>query len=787
MIYQKKILLKSVEQMRKSKRPRRFVKFLFFFLFDIFFIVNPPRVFATRGITYSNSIVIGGSGIDGTTRNYYDSNGNTFIYGYFSATNDLNPTSGTDFHTAVGGFDIFLTKLDSGGNFLWAKTWGSSGNDISGGLTFDSTGNIYLTGEYSGTTDFDPGVAVISKATAGSTDAFVLKLNSSGEYVWVDTFGSTGHDRGSQILVSGTDLYIGGRFQNTVDFDPGAGTTNLASTGGYDIYFGKYTLNGNLVWINKIGSSSYDYLDEILMTHAGNLLLVGDFYNTVDFDPGADATNKTSTGNYDFFFAQYNTSGGFISVKTIGSTGEDRGIGATLDADDNLYIACLFSNTVDFDPGAEATNKTSNGNYDACLAKYNSAGEFQWVRSWGGTGSDQAFSVVLDTFNNVYVIGIISETVDLDPSDTGVTSYTSQGNTDIFVSQFDSTGNFGWSLAFGGTGMDYIEDIVLSDNKLITTGYFSNTTDLDPTSGINNFTSAGNTDIFVSYYTLDVVGQTLSNISSSTDDSSSSTSTSVCSDQAPGVKPPWLYGAIAQDSESILLYFTEADNPVDKYVLEYGTKSGNYIYGAQDMGVNSRSQMTYLVRSLSPNTIYYFKVRAGNGCATGPWSNEISAKTKDLVSFNQPRTTQSELETQLVAEIPLEQKTTEEIQQSYNVNVKVIDTKKKPVEGATVTLHSNSQTIKTDKNGIASFNNVEEGNHKVLIAYNNFEGEQSINLAGDVKEFDINVTIQKKTISLSPLTYGIIGIMGLVIIGLIFKFTCIFELISFQFLNPRGL
>ena len=248
-----------------------------------------------------------------------------------------------------------------------------------------------------------------------------------------------------------------------------------------------------------------------------------------------------------------------------------------------------------------------------------------------------------------------------------------------------------------------------------------------------------------------------------------------------------MYGAIAQDSESILLYFTEADNPVDKYVLEYGTKSGNYIYGAQDMGVNSRSQMTYLVRSLSPNTIYYFKVRAGNGCATGPWSNEISAKTKDLVSFNQPRTTQSELETQLVAEIPLEQKTTEEIQQSYNVNVKVIDTKKKPVEGATVTLHSNSQTIKTDKNGIASFNNVEEGNHKVLIAYNNFEGEQSINLAGDVKEFDINVTIQKKTISLSPLTYGIIGIMGLVIIGLIFKFTCIFELISFQFLNPRGL
>lgn len=265
--------------------------------------------------------------------------------------------------------------------------------------------------------------------------------------------------------------------------------------------------------------------------------------------------------------------------------------------------------------------------------------------------------------------------------------------------------------------------------------------------------------------------------------SGGSVSAPVCSDQAPGSKAPWLYGAITQDSGSILLYFTPADTPVSKYILEFGTKSGDYPYGVQDMGVNSRGQMTFLVQSLSPSTTYYFKIRASNGCATGTWSNEISSKTKGIISYNQLDITESEMQTvnnptatptstPTTKKGVTKKKPTDSPKQQvkfkgYDVNVKVLDTDKKPIEGATVTLHSNPQTSKTDKDGIAKFKNVEAGDHKVLIAYNNFEGQQSINLTGDVKEFNLNITVKQNPISLSPLAYGIIGIMGLIIFVLV--------------------
>jgi hypothetical protein len=165
------------------------------------------------------------------------------------------------------------------------------------------------------------------------------------------------------------------------------------------------------------------------------------------------------------------------------------------------------------------------------------------------------------------------------------------------------------------------------------------------------------------------------------------------------------------------------------------------------------------VQSLSPNTTYYFRVRGGNGCATGPWSNEISVKTKGLVAFNQLAKTQSELIPESIEETP------EILEQTgYNVKIKVVDANGKPVEGAKVTLHSKVREPLTNQDGIVEFKNVEPGEHKVIITYGNYQGEQSVYLSGDEKEFDLNITIQQEAISPSSLRYGIIGVMGVIII-----------------------
>lgn len=242
----------------------------------------------------------------------------------------------------------------------------------------------------------------------------------------------------------------------------------------------------------------------------------------------------------------------------------------------------------------------------------------------------------------------------------------------------------------------------------------------------------------------------------------------VCSNTTPS-KAPWLYSAVAQDSSSILLSFGEAADPTDHYALEFGTKSGDYTYGATNIG--GKDTRTYLVQSLRPNTTYYFRVRGGNGCATGAWSNEISAKTQGILSLNQLDITESSLEP--VTFTPAD-KTSEDVQkqkvdtpEGYSLNIKVTDKDQQPVVGATVTIHSKVQETTTDVNGVAHFKDVEPGDHKILIAYQNFEGEQSINLTGDVKEFSLSIVVEPKNALTSPLVMSIVGGLLLIIASLV--------------------
>jgi hypothetical protein len=170
-----------------------------------------------------------------------DSSGSAYATGFFQGIVDFDPGSGIDEHTSNGYNDVFLSKFDSSGNFLWAKTWGGSSTDGSYGVAVDSSGSVYVAGEFRETVDFDPGSGVDNHTANGSCDIFLSNFDSSGNFLWAKAWGGTDWDEGYGVAADGSgNAYVTGYFGMAVDFDPGPGEDLHISKGGYNAFLSKF-------------------------------------------------------------------------------------------------------------------------------------------------------------------------------------------------------------------------------------------------------------------------------------------------------------------------------------------------------------------------------------------------------------------------------------------------------------------------------------------------------------------------------------------------------------------
>ena len=447
---------------------------------------------------------IGGSGAESGYSAIIDASGNVYTTGTFSGTTDFDPNAGVANLTSVGvNSDIFVSKLDASGNFVWAKAMGGTSFSTANSIAIDATGNVYTTGYFSGTADFDPSAGVANLTSAGGDDVFVSKLDASGNFVWAKGMGGSGAESGYSATIDASgNVYTTGYFSGTVDFDPNASVANLASAGGsQDIFVSKLNASGNFVWAKAMGGTDYDEPNSIAVDATGNVYTAGLFRGTADFDPNAGVANLTSAGGDDVFVSKLDASGNFVWAKAMGGTNSENATSIAIDVTGNVYTTGFFAGTTDFDPNTGVVNLTSAGSLDIFVSKLDASGNFVWAKAMGGGSTGIANSIAVDATGNVYTTGYFFGTTDFDPN-TGVVNLTSAGSSDIFVSKLDASGNFVWAKAMGGIGYDESRSIAVdASSNVYTTGNFSNTVDFDPNAGVVNLTASGNTDVFIAKYT----------------------------------------------------------------------------------------------------------------------------------------------------------------------------------------------------------------------------------------------------------------------------------------------
>ena len=395
---------------------------------------------------------MGGASVEHAMSIAVDAAGNVYTTGYFSSSPaDFDPGPGV-FNLIPAGFDdIFISKLDASGNFVWAKQIGGAGEDFGYSIAVDGSGNVYTTGFFAATVDFDPGAGVFNLSSVGGTDIFVLKLDAGGNFVWAKQMEGAGQGYSIAVDAAG-NVYTTGIFAGTVDFDPGPGTDNLTYAGGsgQDIFVSKLDASGNFVWARQMGGVSPDQGKSIAVDAAGNVYTTGFFQGTANFDPGG-VFNLTALGADDIFISKLDASGNFVWAKQMGGTSDDVGLSIAVDASGNVYTTGDFQGVGDFDPGAGVFNLTTSGGEDIFISKLDAAGNFVWAQQIGGASAiSQALSIAVDASGNIYATGLFLGTTDFDPG-AGVFNLTSSG-VDIFVEKLGQPGSLPITLIeFSGT------------------------------------------------------------------------------------------------------------------------------------------------------------------------------------------------------------------------------------------------------------------------------------------------------------------------------------------------
>jgi len=385
-------------------------------------------------------------------------------------------------------FSILISTIYSQ-QFQWAKAEGKYAYDYGYGAVTDNSGNLYVAGKYEETG------AVFSTTTvpcAGNHDGFLVKYAPNGDLTWINTFGGPNGDYVEAVYTDKTNyVYISGEIEsatgNTPISFPGS-TVVLTCVMDNDIVFAKYDLNGTLIWARSEGSSNSEKGLGIAADNSGNVYVCGYYTNTVTINGTTHVGPGGGQGGREIYVAKYDQNGVFQWFRDAGSVGRDEAKAVRCDGNGNVYVCGMYSKNCTF--GSQTLSTYNNTSYwDAFLAKYDTNGNLQWVKTGGGDVDDGAWSLVVDNQNSVYISGEFAAYAQFSGS-----AITSAGEADSYVAKYNASGDLQWIKRGGSNKVDRARGMGTDGTNIFITGQYGGTATFG---GAAPITAVDTSDIYI--------------------------------------------------------------------------------------------------------------------------------------------------------------------------------------------------------------------------------------------------------------------------------------------------
>ncbi|MFN1219011.1 SBBP repeat-containing protein [Chryseobacterium kwangjuense] len=407
---------------------------------------------------------IGGTGAERANHIATDIYGDVIVAGKFLSNSDFDISSGTHYVPNSGYFDAYISKYSANGSLTWVKSFAA--NDSSNGYPFinsmatDSSGNIYVTGLFRGSIDFDPSPTGSKILTSnGETDIFIVKLDRNGILVWAGSIGSASGDQGIGISVDSMDhVYVTGSFRGTIDFDITPGILNLTSEAFDSAFIIKLDKNANMIWGKATQGAGVSEGTSIAVDSNFNVFVTGNNRGINDYDPSPTATfNLTSPMEGQVYIMKLDSNGNFLNAGVTTPTNTvypARAYKVKIDSNNNVVIAGTFYGTIDFDFGSANNPMTAMGAgccNDAYVLKVDNNLNYIWSKRLGSYVPDSAYGLAIDQNNNILTTGFM----------VGITvnDFSGLNEDEAFIWALDPAGNQIDLEDFVGNGDDQGEAI----------------------------------------------------------------------------------------------------------------------------------------------------------------------------------------------------------------------------------------------------------------------------------------------------------------------------------------